>query len=267
MNSDNTDELSVEVLMATMRRKDPSFVAAACLECDCTIVNQVSTPGDIRTTITGQNVRMLSVEERGLSRSRNKAIDHATADICLFADDDVTFNIGYLETIREAYSKHPNADIITFQMDQVGDPRRLKHYPVKTKRLGRRGVLRVSSCEIAFRRRSIMAANLCFDTRFGAGADYSMGEETIFLLDALRAGLSIVYVPRQIGSTDVSDSSWFAGFDEAYFTARGAVFRRMSPRLYPILILGFAVTKRRRYEIRMRTAIRCMLRGARQLCP
>lgn len=253
--------------MATMHRRDPSFVAYVGLECACIIVNQGNRRGLDEATVSGHPVRMISVEERGLSRSRNLALELAEADICVIADDDVTFQPHYVEKIRLAYANYPEADIIVFQVPRVGNGQRDKTYAEHAAQLGRRGVLRVSSVEMTFRRQSMLRTDLTFDPRFGAGTPNLMGEESIFLLDALSKGLSVVYVPDQIATTDVSASSWFTEFDEAYFVARGAVFRRMSPRLYPALVLGFAVAKRRRYSASMRRAVLAMLRGAHQLRP
>ena len=48
-------------------------------------------------------IKFISCDEKGLSKSRNKAINNATGDICIIADDDVTYSDDYIEKIRQAY--------------------------------------------------------------------------------------------------------------------------------------------------------------------
>lgn len=258
---------SVEVLMSTMHRTSASFAVATHLEGPCLIINQGDDDGVSKTTVDGNPVRMLSVRERGLSRSRNLALANARGDICILADDDVVFESGYVDTVRRAYSDNPQADIIAFQVPRVGDPSRVKNYRSSPARLGRRGVLKVSSVEISFRRESVLRARLTFDLQFGAGTAHLMGEDTIFLLDALREGLSVLYVPWVIATTDVSNSTWFSAMDERYFAARGAVLRRISPRGWPFLALAFAARKIAlyRHHLSATQALKLMVRGAREL--
>lgn len=47
--------------------------------------------------------------ERGLTRSRNIGIQHATGDIVFFFDDDVVLPPDYLEKILSTYLRHPDA--------------------------------------------------------------------------------------------------------------------------------------------------------------
>lgn len=48
-----------------------------------------------------------TTRERGLSRNRNNALRLATADICLIADDDVTYTREGLLAVIDAFERHP----------------------------------------------------------------------------------------------------------------------------------------------------------------
>ncbi len=89
---------------------------------------------------------------------------------------------------------------------------------------------------------------MCFHEKFGAGAKYSMGEENIFLYDALKKGLHIHYVPVQIASLRETESTWFTGYTDKYFRDRGANYCAMGKCLSIFLILQFALRKRKLYK-------------------
>ena len=59
----------------------------------------------------------------------------------------------------------------------------------------------VSTIEMVFRREKVQN-QLLFDERFGLGTKFlTCGEEEIWLIDALRAGLKIKYFPERIVET------------------------------------------------------------------
>ena len=49
-------------------------------------------------------------------------------------------------------------------------------------------------------------------------------KENIFLYDALRAGLRIIYVPIKIASLLDTESTWFNGYTEKFFFDRGVLY-------------------------------------------
>ncbi|WP_415663440.1 glycosyltransferase [Vibrio taketomensis] len=54
---------------------------------DVILINQSDFHGVEQT----DRIKMVSTEERGSSRSRNLALSHANSDICIIADDDVSY--------------------------------------------------------------------------------------------------------------------------------------------------------------------------------
>ena len=63
------------------------------------------------------NINLINVNEIGLSKSRNLAIENAKADICLLADDDIVYENNFESIILNAFNLNPCADIITFKMN------------------------------------------------------------------------------------------------------------------------------------------------------
>ncbi|MCD4533748.1 glycosyltransferase family 2 protein [Nocardioides sp. cx-169] len=247
-----------------MYRDDFNFLTDFGLASDAVVINQADFCGDTNLELDGHTVLVHTSTARGLSASRNKAIELASADICVITDDDVILAPDYATMISDAYGRHPEADIIAFQVSRTGTER-AKDFSQMGRRLTFLGAMKVSSVEITFRREAVRTSGLSFDEAFGSGSPHSMGEESIFLFDALRKGLRIRYEPVVIGMTHMGKSSWFDGYSEKYFRDRGAVFKRMAPRLTWLLVIQFAVRKHSLFASRISVggAIRLMLEGAR----
>ena len=145
------------------------------------------------------DVMVFIQKDTGLSKNRNNAIRHASADILVIADDDIGLNTAYPSHILRAFKKHPEIDVACFQIRTPSDQPAYKKYPTRAKKLTRLNHLKaVSSIEIAFRRKSIREKKVWFDERFGLGATANCGEEFLFLAECLRKGLKIMFFPIYI---------------------------------------------------------------------
>lgn len=138
-----------------------------------------------------KGVKYLSMNEAGLSRNRNLALRMAQEDIAVICDDDVSYVDGFVETIKKTYAEHTDADIIIFgALNTKGE------YISKASRKGeywhdRKTILSVCSIMITFKTQKIKSAEVIFDEAFGIGSTWCVGEEAIFLKDALDKGLMI----------------------------------------------------------------------------
>ena len=222
------------------------------------IINQVKTSTGFE--MRSKNLRIVNVEERGISRSRNRALDHALGDLLLLTDDDVELLDGFSRTIVEAFDRHPEADMITFQsLNQDGEKR--KAYSDKPFRHDLRTLMRVSSIEVALRRKSLEKKPLFFDERFGLGSQFPTGSETVFLSDALSKGFHIQYCPEAI-VRHPDDSSGRALFkNEELMKAKGAMFCRIFGwKAYAICIF-FALRKRKETGHSLYHSVKLMYSG------
>lgn len=253
--------MSLQVLISTMEQEDHKLLKRMNLSSEAVVINQIQKESIETVTIDSNVITWINSTKRGLSVSRNMALQNASAEICLLADDDEVFIDDYKKIILEQFEKNPQYDIITFQVE--GIEREFKRYSPKERSLGFLYSMKVSSVEIAFRLDRIKEKGIKFNERFGAGGKYFAGEENIFLYDCLRAGLKIKYVPIKIADLHIGESSWFKGYNEEYFIAKGAIFTAMSKRYSKFLIWQFALRKHDLYrkEMGFRKALKKMLQG------
>lgn len=254
--------MNIEVLISTMNLKKQEDLIKSENVKSSVIINQTKNI-TLKNVTEGKN-RLYSYEEKGLSKSRNRAIENSRADICAIADDDIRYEDNYEEIIKKGYEKYPDADIIAFYLDNV-DPR-INRPRRKEGKINFIKSMQIKSSQITFKRRSIVEKNIIFKERFGTGSELYMGEENIFLADCLKAGLKVYYIPKRIATTQNNESTWFKGHNEYDFNVKGAVYYAMSKKMYPLLILQFAIRKTKLYakEVTPIKAIKYMFDGAKK---
>lgn len=136
----------------------------------------------------------------GLSANRNHALGLCRSELAVIGDDDVIYTAERLKKAIEIFDKHPDVDIACFRAtDMLGTP--IKPYAEAPFEYAKRprGTY-VTSFELVLR---LSPALPQFDTRFGLGSDIlGCGEEEIFLHDACRNGLHVVYFPIVLCATE-----------------------------------------------------------------
>ena len=150
--------------------------------------------------LTREDIRIITLEGRGLSRNRNNALKHAQGDILVLADDDAIYTKENFETIRKGFEKYPEVQMLTFQIASK-DGKLLKHYASESFLYQHRpkGTY-FSSLEIAIRKQAPIPE---FNVHFGLGSEYlSCGEEEIFIHEAYQRGAMIRYLPAVIAQTN-----------------------------------------------------------------
>lgn len=236
--------MKLEVLVSCMNQDNLSIIKKSQITSDTLIINQTDSESYFIFQDNNQVVRKFNTLERGLSRSRNMALKHATGDICLICDDDEILDAHYEQIIIQAFECLPKADIIAFDLKN-----KVTRLIPKTQKVGRLKSLRLASYQLAIRRQRILSAGVCFDPFMGAGSGNGAGEENKFLLDCMRNGLRVYYVPETIGEVCHGSSTWFFGYDESFFIQRGSSTRYMLG-LFPSILYGiyYLVTKRKLYQ-------------------
>lgn len=254
--------MRLEVLISCMNQTDYELIDRSRITTDVLMINQTDFESTDMAQNCGQIIRRINTKERGLSRSRNMALEHAAGDICLICDDDEIFTDRYEAVICQAFQRLPDADIIAF--DLVHKITRLKP---RIQRVGRLKSLKLASYQLALKRTAILSSGVRFDPLMGSGTGNGAGEENKFLLDCLRTGLRIYYVPQTIGEVCYGPSNWFSGYDEAFFLQRGSSTRYMMG-LIPAVLYGiyYIIAKRALYRdtISFSKAAAALLRGIRE---
>lgn len=241
---------------------DYSLLEKMNIQTNAVVINQCNEVGIQKIIHRGHEVIWINSNERGLSKSRNLAIQTSSADICVLADDDEVFVEGYEGIITKGFERNPNCALIRYMVEGIEDI--FKFYPNKEHDIGYISSMKISSVEVAFKRKDVKDNNIKFDELIGAGTKYMMGEENAFSWECLRRKMKMKYIPVIIANLHIGNSSWFKGYDKDYFIGRGAAFTAMSIPLSKILILQFAIRRNALYrdQVGILKSIRLMWYGS-----
>ena len=261
--------MKVEVLLAIMNLKDETEYRNLLKQNNITgkvvAINQVKEKG---FNIENGDTRIFSYKEVGASNSRNKLVEKAEGDICIFADNDTVFVDNYKEIIKKEYEKNSEADIIIFFAENQNSNRE-KNKRIGNKKINNLNLMKVRTNEITIKKEileKIKKENLKFDTNFGPGGIFKKGEETIFISELLKMGMKIYSIDKKISTSRNEESTWFTGFDEKYLFDQGAIFYRIYHKWYKILIIQYLVRKYFLYRknVSIKKAYKEMCAGAKK---
>lgn len=239
--------MKLQVLVSTMHQSDRSLPEKMNIQSEAIVINQCDRNEFDEFMYKDKLIRFLSLKERGVGLSRNTALMRANADICLLADDDVTYKDNYQDIIIKEFNETPEADVIIFNVPST-NPNRGKKVIHRKKRLHLHNSLGFGTYKIAVKLESVRKANLCFSLLFGGGARYSAGEDTIFLSDCFKKRLKVYSSPKVIGTVTHEESTWFKGFNDKYFYDKGILFYCISKIGAFMLCLQFAIRRRKAFE-------------------
>lgn len=248
----------VEVLIATMNRKNVDFLKKMNVKSNVLIGNQCDKYDyiEFNTPVVG---KMYSFAERGVGLNRNNTLMRATENICLIADDDIIYDDNYEHTIEKAFARHPDADLIIFNVHESTPKRYVNKKDYKVNYLN---FMRFGAVRIAFKRQSIHLNGIHFNLCFGGGTKHSNGEDTLFLKECLNHGLKIYAVPEYIATLDESsESTWFNGYNDKYLADKGILYKVMFKKYWKILSALDALKFHKKYNLSSYNAYKKMTRG------
>lgn len=249
-----------EILCVTMAQTDFSKIQRMNIRSDVVFANQADTTAYSECRFSGHRARMITTDTRGVGVNRNLAFLYAKGEICLFADDDVTYDDDAEARILAEFEAHPDADIMIFQLDTDSDRKQIQYS--KTKKCSRFSRMPWGAFRIAFRLEKVRKANLWFTTLFGGGCIFPAGEDSMWLEEARRKGLTI-YVSREtIGNVSFEESTWFTGYDEKYYFGQGAYYQAMRPKTFFLWMLYSAVRTYNLGELSLKEKVKWIRYGA-----
>lgn len=228
-----------EILCVTMHQTDFSKIQQMNIHSDVVFANQADRTSMEELEFEGHRARMITTDTRGVGVNRNLALLYARGEICLFADDDVIYHDDMEERVLAEFDAHPDADIIIFHLDTDSERKQIRYN--KTQKLTKFGKSPWAAFRIAFRRNAVLKANTWFTTLFGGGCTFPAGEDSMWLSEAKRKGMTFYVSKETIGRVSFEVSSWFTGYDEKYYYGQGAYYQAVRPRtiylwmLYSIL--------------------------------
>ena len=176
--------------------------------------------------------KLVELKSRGVAKSRNAALKYASGKYLIFGDDDITFVEEGINKLLQYFEENPQCSIILAQTsDETGILR--KSYPTKQHKLTKYNSAKAATYEMMIRTDAIREAGITFDENFGAGANNYLGDEYIFIADALNKGLKGVFLPVRVAihPKESSGSGWGTQRD---LTARAAVFTRVFGATAPV---------------------------------
>ena len=232
--------LDLEILISTMNKKsldflEPMFPFLHFSNFSILIVNQ--TQKDSLLTSDNPNIRVINSFEKGLSRSRNLALQNATKKLCLIADDDVVYAPNFEKEIVNAFNTLEDASLITFNHQRVGVDKPQK-IATEIHKHTVKSIWNVSSIEIAFSLHAIKNNNIIFNDYFGLGSVFETAEEFLFLRRSLLQNMRLYYYPSVIVSHPKLSSGVHEGKDKLIF-ARAALFYKTKGKLAYLWLIKY----------------------------
>ncbi|WP_433959452.1 glycosyltransferase family A protein [Cytobacillus horneckiae] len=255
--------MDFQVLVSTMNQDNNSDILEKMnIQSDAIVINQSNRFESRQLFSNGYLINFMTFEEKGVGLSRNSALMRATADICLFGDDDVIYKDNYREIVIKEFIKNPKADVMIFNL-LSNHPTKKTAQVRKNKRLHFYNCFRYGAPQIAIRLNSIRKNNIYFSLLFGGGAKYSAGEDSLFLADCLKYRLRIYSSKETIGTISFDKSTWFNGYTDKYFIDKGILFYTLSKVIAKPLCFQFCLRHRKLFseEKTWREAYKLMCKG------
>ena len=220
---------SFEILCVTMHQTDFSKIKEMNIRSDVVFANQADHAGFEELQFDGHRARMITSPTRGVGKNRNTSLLYAEGDICLLADDDVTYVDDAESRILKEFEEHPDADIIIFHFES-SDPSRPQPNYRKPRWVHFWNRMPWPTFRIAFRLSAVKKGNIWFTTLFGGGCIFPSGEDSMWLNTARKKGLRIYVSTQTIGKVSYETSTWFTGYDRKFFYGKGAYHQAVHPR-------------------------------------
>lgn len=239
--------MTLEVLISCMHQIDWSIIQRSNIQTDVLIINQCDHDCIKQYSFNNQNgqlchAKMVCTTQRGLSRSRNMALQYATGDICLFCDDDEVLEDKYYDIIHKAFKDYTDYNLIAFRLVYSR-----KTFPNTQQTYNRFTSGKLSSAQLAFKRDMILQTGVLFDEQLGSGTGNGGGEETKWLYQLLsKRKIKVIYLPVLIANIADGNSMWFKGYNECYFVNYGWTIRRIYGMILGAIFLCYHIVSHRK---------------------
>ena len=256
--------MQLEMLISSVEQVAEELIKKMNPECDAVLINQCDRDAEEKLSLGHVQVKVLHCNERGVGKSRNLAIENATKDILLFADEDIVYRSGYAADVVAEFAKHPEADLLLFNVKVC--PERKTYWNEGYTRVKWYNCGRYPAYSIAVRREALLRSGVKYSELFGGGAKYSNGEDSLFLKQCADQGIRMFATDVVIGEEEARESTWFKGYTEKFFFDRGVLFAFLYGKLAWIWALRFVITKKDMLqgEIKRKQAYRLICDGIRQ---
>ena len=256
----------VQVLVTTMHQTDISKYTQMNLQTDAVIANQADRNEILCQKSGGSSVQLVTTSTRGTSRNRNIALAHSNHKVAyiLFSDADLIFADGYEQLILAEFERHPEAEAIKFNIHDLSTARKISMRRIqKFERATKRNMASSGVCGLVIRADVLKKYNFRFREDFGPGTDNYCGEDTIFLMNVLKSKVRLYRSPVDIAGIDQTESVWFQGHDERFFSNAGVVIGTIYPVLSYLIVVRSAYKAYKRNDSGMgfEEILKCYYKG------
>lgn len=254
--------MKVEVLVSTLNKDPKDLIKKMNIQSDAIIVCQCDKNEFEEIIYNEQVIRIYYFAERGVGLSRNTALMRAKGDILVFADDDEVFVDGYEKMIINEYLENKKAEMIMFNISTNSLERNPKKN-LNIKKIKTYNCLRYGTPRITIKNKVVRKKNIYFSLMFGPGTNYGCGEDSLFIYNLIKSKVKAYTTNKVLCDIDMSESSWFNGYNEKYFYDKGALFRALYHNNYFPYALFFILKHRNMYkELGFRRSLKMMINGA-----
>lgn len=255
--------MNLQLLVAAVNKDEIKLSNEMNIGSDAIIANQGAAFGYVRYKHNGYDVEAYSFAEKGVGLNRNTALMRASADVVLFADDDIVYEDDYRDKVLKEFGNNPKADMILFNVNVA--PERKTYEITEYGRVHLYNCGRYPTYSMAVRLNRIRENNICFSLLFGGGAKYSNGEDSLFIRDCIKSGLKVYKTPVVIGTEQDTPSTWFEGYTEKFFYDRGVLYRYLYGVLAGIMARRFLIKNSKKMcdTVAKKQAFKLMKKGIR----
>ncbi|MEX9987897.1 glycosyltransferase family 2 protein [Providencia rettgeri] len=165
------------------------------------IIHQTYTPDnyleDVKKFDARPDIKYISQSNTGVTKSRNLAIENSTGDILLFCDDDVIYEDNFQKTIINSFMNN-NVGFITFAYKHTSDSLWPEKFSSIKYNHSLYTILSVGTIQIACLKKYVLEFNIKFPEDMGAGSNYFLCDEPVFLSQFIKNKISGIYEPYVI---------------------------------------------------------------------
>ena len=154
------------------------------------------------------------------------------------SDDDIIYQPNLLETITQAYSDVPEAQMISFEAIDEQGKLYTNYYPEGEH--NKNTLKKIYTWVITFRRTTFKTHDIYFNHYFGVGSVFKGVTEYVFLRNAYDKGLLMQHVSKTIVMHPNESSGRKMGSDNAIY-ARAAMHQRFYGNLSYLWLIKYIV--------------------------
>ena len=233
---DDKENINFDILVTTINKNPKELIELANemnIKTSCYIRTQ-NQECDAFNSIKDKNLNLMCGTDKGTSVNRNKLFNCSNSDYILFADDDIIFDDDYQNQLSNVIRNNSFPDAIEFSFYSedkklVKRQNKKSNYYVNSRYgvwfmlLSRRAILNVFG-------------DKPFNEKFGPGAKYRCGEDSIFRFKAYKSFKNIVDSRYVLGCIGDKPSTWFTGKNVKYFEDRSVFYGFIYPLIYPLFL-------------------------------